>query len=429
MSTHKLSLLSAIFININIMLGAGTFVNTVVLAQKVGGLGGLLYLAAAAIMFPLILCMARLTSTHAGGSFYTFGSQIHSFWGFLSSWSYFIGKLASAALGVHVFSMFLQDVVPALQATNTLTLDTVLIALFVALNLLHVKTGSTIQHLFLLAKLTPVFFIISYGLHYAKVIYIKAPHLIWSGIPVALPLTLFCFLGFEATCSLAGHIEDSKRNAPRAILFSFAIVILLSILYQTLFYASLGPNLASQPDYTDAFPLFINRFALHLARVLIPGFSIAIAISALGAAYGIIYSNSWNLFALGKNNHIMGAHYFTQLNKQQIPYLCVIAQGAVCLMHLYCSGGAQVPLQYTSTLACITAYTISVMSLFFKERSTLSIIGLVSCAVALSACLKGFLYTSLDPLIRFIVIIGIGIAMFLVTRSSSEFEGHQSNET
>ena len=70
---HKLSFFAALLININIMLGTGVFVNTVLLAEKGCVWGGGLYLGAALIMLPLILCIAQLTRTHPGGSFYTYG--------------------------------------------------------------------------------------------------------------------------------------------------------------------------------------------------------------------------------------------------------------------------------------------------------------------------------------------------------------------
>lgn len=426
MSAHKLSLLAAVFININIMLGTGVFVNTVLLAKKVGALGGLLYLSAGILMLPLILCIAKLTHNHPGGSFYTFGASINPFWGFISAWGYFFGKLATASLGIHVFNMFLQNTFPLLSTFNIFILDTFIILLFVCLNLLHIKTGIKIQYFFLIAKLTPLIFVILSGLHCAQLVNIQAPHLIWTGIPVAIPLVLFCFLGFEATCSLAAHIQDAKKNAPRAIFISFGIVVSLAILYQTLFYASMGSELTTQDNYTQAFPLLIGSILPNLKNLLVPLFSIGIALSAVGGAYGILYSNAWNLYALAQHNHIMGASYINQLNKHSIPYLCIITEGVVCIMHLLLTQGAQIPLQYTSTLSSITAYTISITSLFLAERSFLSIVGLGSCSIAIIGCIKAFMHTSLDPLIRFLSILVLGVIMFFLTFRSTQLKGHQT---
>ena len=85
----KLSLLSAIFINVNIMLGAGIFINTSTLAQKTGLLGAGMYLLVGLLMLPLILSIAHLLRLHPAGGFYIFAKkEISPFMGFFSGWSY-----------------------------------------------------------------------------------------------------------------------------------------------------------------------------------------------------------------------------------------------------------------------------------------------------------------------------------------------------
>jgi amino acid transporter len=409
---HTLSLPAAIFININIMLGTGTFINTVILAQHAGAFGGFLYLIAGSLVLPLILCIAKLTAMHKEGNFYNFGATITPFWGFLSSWSYFVGKLASATLSIHVFVMFLKHIFPALTASSFI-LDSAIIALFVLLNTLNVKTGSKIQYGFVIMKAMPLLFAIVAGLCYSNMINISSPHFIWGGIPIALPLVLFCCLGFEATCSLSRVIENSQRNAPRAIIISFVSVILLSSLYQFVFYASLGTTLAQQASYVNAFPLLINVATPKLFSILNPLFSIAIATSALGGAYGILYSNTWNLYALAEQSHVLFSDKLKQFNKHHIPVWCVVIEGIICIGYLLLTQGAQIPLQYTAALGCITAYSISTVSYFIKTRSTLGMAGVATCVVLLGICLSGFMSTSLTPLILFGAILACGSAMFM----------------
>jgi amino acid efflux transporter len=412
----KLSLLEAIFINTNIMLGTGTFVNTAMLAKTVGALGGFLYLGAGFLMLPLSFCFARLATICPGGTFYAFGSSLGRYWGFISTWSYFFGKLASASLSIHVFITFLQKIIPALQVVPTTWLDCLLIGLFISLNLLDVKTGGKIQYLFLSAKIIPILFVIFAGLHYANIINIQAPHLIWDGIPVAIPLMLFCFLGFEATCSLSRVVEEPEKNIPRAIIISFCLVLSFIFLYQTIFYMSMGSALGTAKSYVDIFPLLLTKVIPSNAEKFGALFSTTIGIAALGGAYGILYSNPWNLYTLAEQRAIPYAAWFAQLNRYSIPYICVITEGILCCCYILWLKGAQVPLQYTAVLGCIVTYTISVLGLLTLERSLLGMLGLMTCCITTFFCIRGFIYTDTMPLVVLGLILAFGSITYLALR-------------
>lgn len=416
---HKLSLWEAIFININIMLGTGVFVNTVVLAKKTGVLSGFLYLGAGIIMLPIIYIIAKLAQENPGGNFYTFGKLAYPFLGFISTWTYFVGKPATATLATHAFTLFIQTLIPELACISPFYIDVIIICLFTLLNLLHVKTGSLIQNIFLGAKLTPVIAIILYGLMHAQLIHINLPTTVFAGIPIALPLTLFCCLGFEASCSLASHIQNPEKNASRAIFISFGIVLSLTFLYQTLLYITTGPALGLQANYTQAFPLFISIVHPGLTQHIVPLMSLAVALSALGATYGILYANVWNLYTLAEHDALPHSLFFSQLNKYNMPFICVIAEGAICLTHLFFSQGSQIPLQYVSTLVSLLSYTISVYAFAKIKKSFIGILGILSCALTLYMCIQGFFFTSLEPLLRLGVIIIVGTVSFYYKKFST----------
>ena len=134
MQQKKISLLSAILINTNIMLGSGIFINTVLLTKQSGSLGALVYAFVALLLLPLILAISQLLNTyHQNGTFYHFGLAVSPFFGFLSSWSYFIAKMCSCTLGIHVCVLFVQQIIPALQIIHPLIIDTMLIIAFVGL--------------------------------------------------------------------------------------------------------------------------------------------------------------------------------------------------------------------------------------------------------------------------------------------------------
>jgi len=423
--THKLSLFAAMFVNINIMLGTGVFINTVMLAQKVGGLGPLLYGMAGLLMLPLVLSIARLMDFYEQGTFYEFGAALSPYWGFISTWCYFVGKLATPTLGIHAFSLFLQKSFPVFSSVSVFALDIAIISLFVFLNMFSGKLSQKIQYLFVVTKSIPLFFAIGVGLWFFDYAHVAAPTVIWEGMPLSLPLVIFCTLGFEASCSLSKVIENPQKNASRAIIYSFAIVIALLMLYQFLFYAALGDSLAAQANYVDAFPALIQKAFPSFLGILTPLLSLAIATSALGGAYGILFSNAWNLHTLAQHNYLPASASFAQCSGAQIPYFCILTEGFLCLCFLALTKGAQIPLQYTSVLAGMTAYAISIASLNKIARSWLSMFGMASCLVGIAFCIRGFIFTNSAPLYFFSGILTLGTLLYLFKRDSAQLQGHQ----
>ncbi len=418
MSSSKLSFFAATLISINIMLGTGAFTNVVGLSQKTGAASCLLFLITGIIMLPLVLSMARLSAINQQAHFYTFGALMHPFLGFISMWSYFFAKLASASFSMHVFIIFLQKTVPALDSVSTLALDIILIMLFVLLNTLRVQIGKIIQTSFLSIKIGLFSFAITVGLWKMQLIHVASPFYIWSGIPTGIPLILFCFLGFEASCSITNLIQDPQKNAPRAIITGFSIVVMLLTLYQFLFYGAVGAQGFTQTvNYTNAFPLLIAKISPSLIAYLAPFFSIAIGISALGGAYGIMYINGWNLYKLAEKNLVPFSSFFSTLNKHNIPTACIMMQGLTCIFYLVTTyplglSKQQFFLQNSAVLGSAITYAISVLGFYKQTKSGLAIAGLATCFVILGVSLNGFVQTSLVPFFIFCAILIIGSMLY-----------------
>ncbi|MFI5332547.1 MAG: APC family permease [Candidatus Babeliales bacterium] len=433
---HTLSLPTAILININIMLGVGIFINTAELATRAGALGCLSYALVGILLLPLIICVAELVKLHPSGGFYIFARrEINPFFGFLSAWIYFTGKLASAAIMIHTSVLILQQLITSLTPYNPLLIDGCILSFFIALNMLNMKAGSRIQALFTTLKASVIIFAILVGFFLFNLTNFDSAHCVWTGIPSSLPLVLYAAMGFEAACSLSSRIQNAQRNAPLAIFISYAIVISIITLYQCAVYGVLGDELTHLGSYRDAFPALVEHLAPNntsLAHTLGMLFNLAIASSALGGSYGILFSNTWNLYAIAQHKHIIFPSLFTTLNKHMIPYACIIAEGLLCGLYLFVTQGSQVPLQQTSALAAVLTYTISVCALLRANRKSadkkypfasldwlrtngLPLLGLISCDLLITACITGLINTGIGSLTMFSVLLIIGIVMFLCT--------------
>lgn len=425
--SHQLSLSAAILININIMLGAGIFINTVELSKRAGSLGGFAYLMIGIFLLPLVISIAQLVALYPSGGFYTFAQKEISTWaGFISAWSYFVGKLASATLMIHASISLLQQIIPALSYISTLLCDMIILTLFILLNMLNIKTGSYIQGFFMALKSLPITFAIVTTAFLLGGGTVTPVHLLWSGLPSSLPLVLYAATGFEASCSLSSKIKDAHKNAPYAIFISYAIVIFIAFLYQTLFYASIGSLLTTTSSYLYAFPTLtatLLPLAPSLAAFINTFLHLAIASSALGGAYGIIFSNTWNLYALAQHHHVFFAHYFTRLNKHFIPIACVLTEGAICLLYLFITRGTTVVLQQVAALGCVLAYTLSVIALYrartfgyiINTSSIIPFFGLISCILLITACINNLLHTGFIAFVAFCGLLLAGFLMFFIT--------------
>lgn len=427
---HQLSLPMAILININIMLGTGVFINTTELAKRAGALGALGYPIVGLLMLPLVISITHLLKLHPAGGFYIFGQkELSPFAGFISAWTYFTGKLASATLAIHTAVLLVQSVIPVFNIVNPLYVDAVLIAAFVGLNMLNVRTGGTIQTLFIIFKVIPIAFILLVGVFFVQGAHFTQNHLLWQGIPSILPLILFATIGFEAACSLSSKIKDAHINAPRAIFISYGIVILTATLFQLIFYGINGDLFNTFTSYREAFPAFIQVLLPHSARLqemLCGILHLGIAMSALGGGYSILFSNCWNLHTLAQHRHIFNAQLFSQLNRHHIPWLCVLAEGFISLLYLYITQGKQLPLQQMGALGPIVAYSVSALALLharIQKRTThtplwLPILGLVNCIMLTMSCVYGLLYTGAFSLIIFTGLSITGIYMFMYTKKN-----------
>lgn len=425
---YKLSLPAAILININIMLGAGIFLNTVEVAKRAGVLGALSYTFVGILLLPLIASIATLMQLYPSGGFYTFAQKgISTLAGFLNAWIYFTGKLASSTIIIHASVTTIQQLIPMLATLNTFVLDALILSLFIALNMLDIKAGSSIQKMFIFFKSLPILFAILVGLYLFNPGNLSEAHHLWQGFSSTFPLVLYATMGFEATCSLSDKIKNPSVNGPIAIYTSYGIALLLITLYQLAFYGALGADLLSFDTYREAFPALCARLMPglpHAAQTIGGFFNIAIAVSALGGAYGILFSNAWNLYTVARNNHIVGSAFFSRLNRYNIPFMCIIAEGILSIIYLMISQGNQVALQQVAALSATITYTISVLALLIvtKQRALpfrsllLPLCGLISCSLLVIRCVMGLIAVGTGVLALFATLLVLGLGMYHTAR-------------
>lgn len=422
--THTISLLAAVLISLNVMIGTGLFVNTALLAHDAGPYGALIYLMVGIILLPLIFTFANLLKIHEGGTFFDFAATLHPVAGFIACFSYFVAKMGSCALAIHVFVTFMQQVFPSLTVVPALGLDCMLIGLFVLFNMFNIHTGQTIQYGFLALKFTPILFVLIAGICFFKGVHITLYDMPFRGLVGSIPFVLYAFTGFEACCSISRHIENSQKNAPKALLMAYSLGVLIVVMYQLMFYAALGKPLESVGSFAGVFPALLSvvfPVVTGFAKFFTFMLPIGIASSSLGAAYGIMYSNTWNLYRIALEKGVPLSRYLVIFNRNNVPFLIVIVEGMLACIYVLLSGGNQVPLQQINSFGMTLTYTFSTLAYLWhcKQSRTpvwLPLLGCISCGILMIGFVKNVAKYGPVPILLFSCIIIGGSLYFMMSR-------------
>jgi amino acid transporter len=429
-SENKLSLSAATIININMMLGSGIFVNTIILGSILRGAAPFAYLLVGLLIFPLIYVFQKLLSTYPNATFYNLGATMHPFVGFLSGWSYFFAKLASCSLGIHACMTLLKIVLPPMQNISTLYLDAVVVCIFMYLNLFNMKIGKNIQYTFIVLKTIPILFAVCSLFFTFSLDAITLDNLPLLCIPSVIPFILFAMTGFEASCSLSASIENSQKNGPKAVRYSFIIVLVTLFLYQMSFFMAFGKDIVAIDGFQNAFPALVTKLFLSIAIqnffkiILVSG----MAVSALGASYGILYSNVWNMYGLAKSGHTFLQKLFTHKNKQGIPAACMLLQGCFILFYTFYFQNTQKYLQQMNACGLILAYSMSTLAFFALSKRThdysylWSVLAFSSCGILITTLVRNACEYGLSSYIVFILFLCFGIVMYLLTAKSKHIK-------
>lgn len=418
-SPHKISLSAAILMNLNIMAGAGIFINITNLTAQLSLAGGLLYLIVGLFMFPLVFTIAQLVKIYPSGGFYAFTKPLSPLLGFMSTWTYFFGKMASVALYLNVITNFLKLLFPTTFAhIPSLWMCMVILALYIYLNCLNLRIGVIIQKCFIFAKTMPIFMLIALGIYHFNInLFAVYQPLSFLSFITMLPSVLYCFTGFEATCSVSRNIENAEINGPKAIFYSFFSIILIYVIFQTLISMMLLPHINQFETYAQAYPFLMTLVPVSawLQTKLATALSFLIGFSAMGAAYGILFSNSWNLYTLAQHKHTIAAQSITTLNQHGIPTLSVFAQGLICCAFLWITNGNQIPLQQISALASTIPYTISSVGFLMLAQSSklIGTLSLLTCSGFIVSCIISAIKYNFTSLYLFGVMFILGLIMYV----------------
>ena len=274
---HKLSLFTAILINVNIMIGAAIYINPPVMTNQVGATSYLTWFFGGLIFLPVVLSITAISKLFPGeGGFYNYARKgLGSLTGFTTGWIYFLSYTGMAAVQESALRIILIDKFQMQWIASYPQLFNFLFFMSLAcLSCLHLKSVGKILSACTLFKLTPLLIVCLLPLFLSNnpstnnltFTPLDDPNFGLDSLAMTLPYAIFGFWGFEACSSLSHRIKNNRASL--AILTGFIATSLISTLFHFNLLKIMGvENLAQSKmeDFVSYLP-FHNAFLIQNLR-------------------------------------------------------------------------------------------------------------------------------------------------------------------
>jgi amino acid transporter/nucleotide-binding universal stress UspA family protein len=338
--SREMGLWDAAMIGVGAMIGAGIFVLTGIAAGVAGpgliitfSLNGLVALLTAFSYAELGSCFHD-----AGGGYLWVKEALPKWNGFLSGWmSWFAHAVACSlyALGFGAyFDLVLHEFHVAMPHWGFFSPQKILAALaavaFAYVNYRGASETGKVGNLVTMTKVVILIVFVAFGLgllfHRPDWHQAFSPFLPygWGGVFKAMGLTFIAFQGFEVISQSSEEIRNPKRNIPRAVFLSLAIVVPIYLLVAFTAIGTVRPEgttpwayLASQKE-TALVQVAKNFFAGGGVMLLVGGI-----ISTMSALNATIFSSSRVAFAMGRDRNF--PTFFSRVHKKNFtPHLSIL---------------------------------------------------------------------------------------------------------
>jgi len=338
---RRLGLLDCVCVMVGIVVGAGLFETTPLVAASVGqlhwlvlvwSLGGLVALLGA-------LCYAELaTSFPESGGDYVFLTKAYGrSWGFFFAWcEFWIIRPGNVGMLAYVFGRYAQQVFSLpLENYGMLVYASVAVVALTTLNALGARLGSGTQNALTIIKLVGIVWVIlaaasssftddsgevsTFGNERSHGVGVMsenptatpldqaeigdqaevagAPAITFSGIYLAMIFVLLTYGGWGEMSYVAAEIRAPEKNIARALIVGTSLVILIYLGFNLACWRALGMTRLSESEAvaTEVVGAAMGQGSGRLVSLLV-------ALSCLGAINGMLFTGSRVYFAMGADH-------------------------------------------------------------------------------------------------------------------------------
>lgn len=332
---RKLSSWDATAVLVGTIIGSGIFLVPAALARDLPapGLIVLVWLAGGLLSLLGALTFAELAVARpaAGGQYVYLRDAYGPMWGFLFGWVTFLviqtGSIAAVGVGFAQYLAVFVPLPPKLMALASILFLTLV-------NCLSLGSGSRLQNLCTLLKLTAIAALILAGLR-GQVSNLwpltSSQPGVWAAFGVSLVGVLWAYDGWNSLGYIAEAIENPQRSLPRALIGGVAAVTLIYALASLACLTLLGQSgMAHAPEDRVASLAAFQVAGAWGSRLMAAG----ILVSTFGCLNGMILAGPWVYFAMARDGL-----FFHQLSwrhpSRGTPIISLLCQGLwSCLLAL-----------------------------------------------------------------------------------------------
>jgi amino acid transporter len=416
--TGKISFADAVLMSINVMIGAGILYAVGPMTSSAGSISFMGWPLIGLLLFPVIWSVAKAAQIFPGeGGFYQYCSVgIHPTVGFIAHWGYLLGYMGTAASLAWVLrDGFIKNLGITFFEENPIVFNLLLVSAYTLLNLLPIERISKIQSIGTILKLTPIIMVIGLLAFYFH------PNLDFnfgelSNLGMTVSPVIFAFWGFEACCSMGGHLRDGPQKVASVILVGFFATMALYGLFHIGLLYIMGPeNLGSYGAI--AFPRYLG-FSPTLTAALQAGIIGAILFSWANSILGVSLGNITIINFLAKNRLILGEGALTQVNSNQRPVYAAVVHGAVLFLLITFITSIDVLVALTN-FGVLIALVLTLVAVFRNHLQQRNMFQLFVTSIAFLSCAALFYYSwikipSAMYTIPLIVGMVVGMIMYVI---------------
>jgi basic amino acid/polyamine antiporter, APA family len=338
---QQLTLFDSVCIILGIVIGAGIYETTPLIAQSVPNAWWLISAWFAGGLISLIgaVCYAELTTTYPyeGGDYVFLTRAYGRRTGFLFTWAgFWMVRPANIGAIAYIFARYANQIWPLSPGPGGLMAYAIVaVVLLTLVNICGVQSGKWTQNLVTVSKVLGLLLIIVIGM------FLTMPQTAAStgdlshnsaDLGFAMILILFTYGGWSNISYVAAEVRHPDRNISRSLLLSTLLITLIYIAINLAFVRSLGFTgvAASTSVASDVVSLFHKGGAVLI--------SILICITCIGNINGMILTDARIYYALGQDHHLY-RWLGTWSRRFDAPVWALVLQAAVSLALIVGLGG------------------------------------------------------------------------------------------